>query len=573
MMPDLVNWFTRYDFGNRAEMPTRNMNLQKTLRLCAVVLAAGVVWSGFGRVSTWGYTPDDPVVVQMVNRSIRFLEENFEETARNDGEIVLCAYAHYKVVHDETNPLVQRGIAAAKNFAATIDSAPTHKANYEAAISVMLLCDISPDRFRSELATFQRYFNEVQMSHGGFGYEGDRMGDVSQTQYALLAIWTLDRVGFKLDYDRLVRAVQWLLRVQDVNGPWPYHGEVPRTPGLSPQKKTGLSMALAGGSSVLIGGDALRLWGKTLDEADTGIVGLPKAIKRFKEDQNAERRKRAKIPKEPILRAVGHMEAWRQQNPPKMRSSHLYWYFYRIYTTERYESFLEIARGEPKDASPAWYNTIVAELKNMEDVDGGWSATAHTNPAVSTAFAVLFLIRSTQRSLGQPASAATIGGQGFGEDVSNSKLVGGKATINKPAQSVTNMLDLLENDGADELDGKALAETAVLPTDPVERSAQLDRLERLVRGSKSWQARRVSARLLGMSDELRVVPALIFALSDPDDVVRKYARDGLRFISRKFEGYGMPDDPTNSEVRKAQRAWKKWFKTMKPGYVFIDGDG
>ena len=132
------------------------------------------------------------------------------------------------------------------------------------------------------------------------------------------------------------------------------------------------------------------------------------------------------------------------------------------------------------------------------------------------------------------------------------------------------MLELLEGDGADDLDGKALADRAVLPTNPVERSAQLDRLERLVRGSRSWQARRVSARLLGTSDDLRVVPALIYALSDPDHAVRAYARDGLRFISRKFEGFGMPDEPTNAEIRQAQRKWREWYLTMKPGYVFLD---
>ena len=132
------------------------------------------------------------------------------------------------------------------------------------------------------------------------------------------------------------------------------------------------------------------------------------------------------------------------------------------------------------------------------------------------------------------------------------------------------MLSLLEGDDADELDGKALADSAMLATTPNERAAQLDRLERLVRGSKSYQARRVSARLLGMSDELRVVPALIFALSDPDTSVRRYARDGLRFISRKFDGFGMPDKPNNTELRKAQRAWREWYRTMRPGYVFLD---
>ena len=106
------------------------------------------------------------------------------------------------------------------------------------------------------------------------------------------------------------------------------------------------------------------------------------------------------------------------------------------------------------------------------------------------------------------------------------------------------MLDILEEDGAGDTEGKSIPEDLQLDKDPATRAAQLDRLERLVRGSKSWQARRVAARLLGKSDELRVVPALIFALSDPDQPVRRYARDGLRFISRKFDGFGMPDDPT-----------------------------
>ena len=111
-----------------------------------------------------------------------------------------------------------------------------------------------------------------------------------------------------------------------------------------------------------------------------------------------------------------------------------------------------------------------------------------------------------------------------------------------------------------------------LAKDPAARAAQLDRLERLVRGSRSWQARRVAANLLATSDELRVVPALIFALSDGDLQVRRYARDGLRFISRKFEGYGMPDKPNVGELQKAQQQWRDWYRTMNPKYVFLDYD-
>ena len=156
--------------------------------------------------------------------------------------------------------------------------------------------------------------------------------------------------------------------------------------------------------------------------------------------------------------------------------------------------------------------------------------------------------------------------------MSKARLVGGKAKTKKAAQAVTDMLDLLDGEDADQLDGKSLADDMVLPTNPTARAAAMDRLERLVRGSRSWQARRVAARVLGKSDEMRVVPSLIFALSDPDSSVKRYARDGLRFISRKFEGYGMPDKPTDSEMREAQKKWREWYKTMDPGYVFLDGD-
>jgi hypothetical protein len=134
------------------------------------------------------------------------------------------------------------------------------------------------------------------------------------------------------------------------------------------------------------------------------------------------------------------------------------------------------------------------------------------------------------------------------------------------------MLDILEKDGAGETEGKSIPDDLELDEDPIVRATQMDRLERLVRGSRSWQARRVAARLLGKSDELRVVPSLIFALSDPDGSVRRYARDGLRFISRRFDGFGMSNDPTTAEVDKVQRQWRDWYRTMNPKFVFLDYD-
>ena len=518
------------------------------------------------------YTPEDPIVQKMVNDGIKFLEA--DEAEHGEGEQILFAYVHYKVQYDAEHPIVKKGLAAAAGVVrkARAGQDITH-ANYVIAMTVLLMSSVDTNRYRAELESLQQALFEGQGANGTFTYPNEnpvKAGDISQTQYALLAIWTLDRAGIKLDYQRVVNALQWLLRAQDPSGGWPYHA---RDPGvgkpLLQQNQPYESMSLAGGSSVLIAGDALRLWGDTTSDDDPGIVGLPKAIKLYKEDLNRERRKRVKIPKDLVFRSTKMMDAWRQKNPYK-RTTKLDWYYYQMYTLERYESFVEIANGRPKDKSPAWYNRGVDELRKYQSAGGGWEDRARTAPPISTAFAILFLIRSTQRAIFTMGEGGTVGGQGFDEDVSKAKLVGGKAQTKKAAEAVTDMLDLLEGDGADKFDAKSLPENLKLPTNPSDRAAQMDRLERLLRGSRSWQARRVAARVLGKSDEMRVVPSLIFALSDPDNSVKRYARDGLRFISRKFEGYGMPDKPDDSEMRQAQKKWREWYRTMNPGYIFLD---
>jgi hypothetical protein len=526
--------------------------------------------------SAWAYTPTDPVVVEMVNRGLAYLEEAQKKSPLSSGEAILIGYAHYKCRHDLESPVVQLGLREAQKVVATLErqggSAVGMKENYIMAVSVLLFCEVDPKGYKRELQVLQQNLLEGQYAIGAFGYRGDKDGDVSQTQYALLAIWTLDRNGIPLEYNRVVNCIQWLLRVQSINGGWPYQGKDPGigNPNIS-QGKVDMSMSLAGGSSVLIGGDALRVWGNTVDDTDSGVPGLPKAIKIYKEDTNTQQRQRANMSPEPIKRAVNFMEGWRQKNPYK-RDQTIDWYYYQLYTLERFESFVEIANGLPKDSSPAWYNEGVEELRRFQGSDGGWTDRSASIPQVSTAFALLFLIRSTQRTIFTMNAGTLQGGYGLPKDTTDIRVEGTQIKGRPIAAQVTDLLDILEQDDTAATEGKSIPDDLQLSTDPVVRTAQLDRLERLVRGSQSWQARRVAARLLSRSDELRVVPALIYALSDPDQSVRRYARDGLRFLSRKFDGFGMPDDPSVVELQNAQRKWRDWYRTVNPNYVFLDYD-
>jgi hypothetical protein len=146
------------------------------------------------------------------------------------------------------------------------------------------------------------------------------------------------------------------------------------------------------------------------------------------------------------------------------------------------------------------------------------------------------------------------------------------STLKSTPIDLNGLLRALSQDDSDQIVMGSIPYEIEIDADPDTRAAQLDYLQRMVRGSRSWQSRRIAARVLGQSDELGAVPALIFALSDPDHAVRRYARDGLRFISRKFDGYAMPDDPSIAEIEAAQQQWRAWYRTTNPKFVFVETD-
>ncbi|MEZ6091036.1 MAG: HEAT repeat domain-containing protein [Pirellulaceae bacterium] len=129
-------------------------------------------------------------------------------------------------------------------------------------------------------------------------------------------------------------------------------------------------------------------------------------------------------------------------------------------------------------------------------------------------------------------------------------------------------MSLLENPEA-EIDERAIFNSLKLPEDPAKRADAINRLKRLVRGGPP-KVRRAAARALGQSSDLDLVPTLIFALTDPDKPASREARNALRFVSRKFNGFGLSDDPTPKELKQAVDQWKAWYLRVNPSYVFLD---
>jgi hypothetical protein len=86
----------------------------------------------------------------------------------------------------------------------------------------------------------------------------------------------------------------------------------------------------------------------------------------------------------------------------------------------------------------------------------------------------------------------------------------------------------------------------------------------------AYESRLVAVKALARVRELDNVPLLIYALTDPDMRIVREADKGLRFISRKFDGVGLPEEPQPPNVKSAIAAWKAWYASIRPAAEFLD---
>jgi HEAT repeat protein len=98
-----------------------------------------------------------------------------------------------------------------------------------------------------------------------------------------------------------------------------------------------------------------------------------------------------------------------------------------------------------------------------------------------------------------------------------------------------------------------------------EKSAR--RLQQLIRGGTP-EVRVLATRAIGRTGNLDYVPTLLYALTDPEPRVVIEARNGLRFISRNFDGLGPPDNFTEQQRFEAIDNWKRWYKSIRPTAIF-----
>lgn len=529
------------------------------------------------------YTTKSKEVTDMVDRAVAYLESvNGEITFREryaDGAQMMAAYAVFKVKSDPTNPVVVGGVNVARRLVTTLDNPRTLEINekviYQSGLAGLLLATVDVDFYRGDCEKIVEFLVRSERPYGGFGYmDGNHYadtGDLSQTQYGLLCFWTMDQLGIDVPAESVERCAKWLVRVQDVvRGGWGYQGELGRSGQLIRQKLVSNSMTAAGLCSILLAGDFLNFYGKR--NADDGDDDIPKAFVRVVEGDDGKPKKVITMDKNDIEPAIERGVNYERVNTYQ-RAGKAGWHYYYLYSQERYEAFLEI-RAKKQNKSPAWYNKGVKELLENQDSDGAFGVKDQDlcGPRLCTSLGILFLIRSTQKAIGEISSGVNKGQFGLPDNLVNVGMVNGELVDKSKNSSTDDILRMMEESGASEMDAAVVSKRMKLSDEIDKRQIQLNRLTRVLRNSQKWEARRVAAILLGRGESLDYVPDLIFALSDPDPEVPRNAEASLRILSRQLEQITIPLDgePTLGDRNRAIAFWKDWYLGLRPDYVFLE---
>ncbi|MCC7476359.1 MAG: HEAT repeat domain-containing protein [Pirellulales bacterium] len=512
-------------------------------------------------------TPDSPEVRKLVDTGLTYLETHTDDRF---GAKCLVGLAFLKAGRGD-HARVGEAIAACED-AIKKDVKDDVLDMYSNGLAIIFLCEASPKRYAQQIEWFLGRLKQRQKEHGGWGYANMASGDTSQSQYAALSYWEANRHGFAIDGSSIDRFADWLLRTQDPAGCWGYQGIPSTTDALVEQNDQSCSMLAAGLGSLYICAD---LFGMQIGPSSPGATAgnpmqeaideLPSALRRVDASGRARetrqfRPQKVSVPK--ILLTIRNAHGWMAKNYTIDLDVKSYYYLYGL---ERYKSFQE-ALENSQEKSPKWYNEGYQFLKTKQAADGSWSG--HCGAECDTAFSILFLLRSTQKSINAKLSEGMLlSGRGLPTNFSRVKLRNGELIADQVHTKVDQLLSMIDDGDDATLDDLARDPSQLVVDEVDEKSAR--RLQQLVRGGEP-EVRMLAVRALGRSGNLDYVPTLLYALTDPDHRVVLEARNELRFISRNFNGYGPPDDFTDQQRYEAIEAWKKWYLAIRPAAALED---
>ena len=525
---------------------------------CLAALVVGCVAPS----SRAAFTSESPEVKAAIAKAVEFLSSD----AANDPRIgaqAMAGLAVLKANAPANHPRIEKAVQAIRTGLSD-DSLRTDM--YSLGMSIIFLANLDRDRYRSEVERLLKLQGETQKPNGAWGYTNAVFGDTSMTQYGVLAMWEATEAGFDVPLERWEAAANWLLRTQDPNGGFGYQAIDPGNFDRVKQNETRLSMCTAGAASLYICSDRFGMVKLGPRDEEDKDDELPDALKPV----GAGRRRKVKRSTSNVDRArTGRARDEADEHFDNIFSIQVEQYqYYYLYTLERYQSFREAAAGRISQESP-WYDAGIRYLLSKQGSQGEWENQC--GPTADTAFAVLFMVRSTRKSIAKAryfGGGTLVGGRGLPHGEGSALLRQGRikrqSTIG-PADELFAAMDDPDNEhyfrALEDLEELSF-EADIESLDSV--AAQLKKLV----SEGPVEARVAAVRGLARTRNLDHVPTLIFALGDPDPEVFREAAAGLRLISRRLSGKPAPTAPTDAERQQEIRAWQDWYRAIRPNATF-----
>jgi hypothetical protein len=526
-----------------------------TTRL-ALILALG--FAANGSAPLFAYTPESPQVKKAIQKGIAYLAAE-GTTDSKPGAYALMGIA---LLENDVKPDHPKILLAAQKVKDQIPDNDPKKATieniYNAGLSIIFLCTLDPQKYKPEIECLLQFLYDKQKKHGGWGYYMLPTGDTSMTQYGVLSSWKAKSVGFYVPPDAMDGVTNWLLRTQDPSGGYGYQGILANEGALVPQNDVRQSMTAAGAGCLFILADLFNF--DVVTKTD-GPSALKEVRGKLSKNPNAIK---TNISPKALREAQIRANEWFWTKKNYTINPEFGFQYYYMYALERYMSFRDLIEQNP-EKEPKWYNEGIDYILAHEGDKGGWEGGC--GRMADTAFAMLFMCRATKKIIAKAknyGAGALISGYGLPKKGERIETIGGRVVVKPdfgPAEDLLKMLD--DPQGTDY--EKAMEMMSELPSQQLETlfAAHGDKLRQLTRDQEP-EARLAAVVALAKTRNLDHVPALIYALSDPDKDVVIEARKALERISRNPQGFGPPDDFNEEQRRAAAEKWKAWYRSLRP---------
>ena len=421
---------------------------------------------------------------------------------------------------------------------------------YEAAVVALALANLPSGDRGSMMEAVGSYLMRKQKANGSWDYEHRTAGDTSISQYAVLGLWECENSGVSVPPALWDRAAQWYLSSQGAGGSWNYHRDE--------SGAETVSMTAAGVGSLLI-------CRRQLERHRTSQKGQNPYLAPVVSSGPEVDYKPTTSPAQ-LNAAIGRGLVWLAShfNPTDTAGFGMSVY-YGLYGIERIGALADRQALGRFD----WFEKGAAYIRSTQRPDGSW-AYPPFSAEVTTAWAVLFLTKSTRKSLqrvegiAKLGSGTLLGGRYLPADLTSMTVAGGRIISRPMNGAVDGMLDVLEDPRLENGDTAVagLVERYQKEGAPALRPYK-DRFRKMLK-SRDPSLREIAAWALGRIGDLDSVPELAAMVEDPDERVVAFARISLQLISRKIDGPGPEAGASPEQKRAAAAAWKAWYESARP---------